>query len=184
MEIRGGNKFLSPDLLISSVGFFEGQDVGYLGCGAGGYFTIALARAVGPTGKVYAVDVLQSALESTMAKVISNNISNVVPILANVEKTGGVTIPAESLDKVFLINVLFQNTDKLAMVNEGVRLLKKNGKLIVVDWMPGQAQIGPAAAIRLQPQDAIALAEQAGLQLIKEGVAGDFHYLLVFKKIK
>lgn len=184
MEISGGNKFLSPDLLIKRIGFFEGQEVGYLGCGSGGYFTIALAQAVGPTGKVYAVDILQSALDATMAKVAGNSIRNVVPVIANAEKSGGVTIPAGSLDKVFLINVLFQNTNKIAMIEEGVRLLKNGGKLIIVDWMPDKVTIGPAASMRLAPQDAIALAEQAGLQLFNEGVAGDFHYLLVFKKIK
>jgi len=183
MEIRGGNQFLNPQLLIKSVGFFEGQQVGYLGCGSGGYFTIAFAQAVGPIGKVYAVDILQSALDSTMAKVISKNIQNVVPVMANAEKSGGVAIPAGSLDKVFLINVLFQNSNKTAMIAEGVRLLKKNGKLMIVDWMPGESTIGPAAGMRLDPKDAIDLAQQSGLKLLTEGLAGDFHYLLVFKKI-
>lgn len=182
MEIRGGNQFLNPQQLIKSVGFFEGQEIGYLGCGSGGYFTMAMAQAVGPTGKVYAVDVMQSALDATMIKVNSNNLRNVIPIVANVEKADGLAITPGTLDKAFLINVLFQNSNKMAMIEQGVRLLKKDGKLIIVDWMPGQTVIGPAEDRRLSPQDAITLAQQSGLSLVKQELAGDYHYLLIFKK--
>jgi ubiquinone/menaquinone biosynthesis C-methylase UbiE len=47
--------FENPDLILSETSVRPGQVVADIGCGTG-FFTIPLARYVGETGKVYALD--------------------------------------------------------------------------------------------------------------------------------
>jgi ubiquinone/menaquinone biosynthesis C-methylase UbiE len=60
--------FIKPkeiiDLLTQNFFIKQGDKVAEFGCG-GGYFTILLAEKVGPNGKVYAIDILEDAINET-----------------------------------------------------------------------------------------------------------------------
>src|SRR5215218_8079306 len=51
----GRDRWQQPDRVVAELGLGPGDRVADLGAG-GGYFTFRLARAVGPSGVVYAVD--------------------------------------------------------------------------------------------------------------------------------
>ena len=62
MNASWRDRWQQPEVVIHSLSLQPGNHVADLGAG-GGYFTFRLADAVGPTGKVYAVDIDKGNLE-------------------------------------------------------------------------------------------------------------------------
>ena len=71
-----------PKRLWKRLGFARGQTVADVGAGSG-YFTVRLARRVGPEGKVYAVDVQPEMLTIIRKRIAKENLTNVEPILGS-----------------------------------------------------------------------------------------------------
>ena len=69
-----------PDRVVEALGLRRGQVVAEIGSGPG-YFTLRLARAVGPSGRVYAVDPEPAMLDALRARLRRDGVRNVTPIL-------------------------------------------------------------------------------------------------------
>ena len=165
--------FLTPEQLVRELYCKPSDRVADIGCGTGAY-TIALAREVGVTGQVYAIDVHREALHTLAGTLDKRGIINVEMIWADVEKE--VPIDAYSLDAVVLSNILFQ-FDKLdqAIINIA-RLIKPEGQILVVDWSDSHGGLGPHASHVVQEEHAIGLFQKHGFRLLKRLPAGDYHY--------
>ena len=98
------------------------------GCGPGNY-TIAAAELVGPSGKVYAVDIHAHAISEVQTKADIKGLRNVQTILTDCNTK----LPDSSVDIVLLFYVLhdFKNPD--AIIKELNRVLKPRGVLLVID---------------------------------------------------
>ena len=72
MKDDANARLLNPQqLLEKQLELKFGHQVADLGCGGAGYFTLPAARLVGSRGKVYAVDILKTALEGVLSKAIA-----------------------------------------------------------------------------------------------------------------
>jgi len=76
---------------------------------------------------------------------------------------------------------LFQVPDKLELVNEAYRVLKKDGELTVVEWKPYIA-LGPQKERRLSEEELKQLIISKGFGEPKPINAGSHHYGFIFKK--
>ena len=94
---------------------------------------------------------------------------------------GAADIAEHSLDMVFLVNTLFLINDKNAVMQEAKRLLKKTGKILIVEWKPGDMAMGPPKDKRLDLANIRQIAQTAGLQEEKEIIAGKYHFGILFK---
>ncbi len=176
-------KLLNPDdLLADKLGVKLGQQVGDLGCGGAGYFSLPAARLVGSNGKVYAVDVLKSALEGVLSKAKLENLLNIEAIWSDLEKVGATKVVPESLDHALLVNILFQSRQNESLVQEAKRLLRVGGRLLVVDWKVEATPFGPPLANRLSAEAVKQLVGKFGFTVEKEFEAGPYHYGFVFIK--
>jgi ubiquinone/menaquinone biosynthesis C-methylase UbiE len=81
---------------------------------------------------------------------------------------------------VLIPNVLFQAENKYAMIEEGVRILKSGGQLLIVDWFK-DAPFGPKEGT-ITPEEIKKALNGSGFSLKKELAAGDYHYALLFVK--
>jgi len=174
-------QFLKPDFLLTQFDVQPGMHVGDLGCGTG-YMSFGAARAVGPKGLVYAVDVQKAVLEQVKREAQAEYLSNITTIWSDLELVGATKIPQASLDVVLLVNMLFQVNNKTAVFKEANRLLKPSGRLLVVDWKPGNATIGPPPEARLDPQDVQSIAASAGFVQSSVINAGQYHFGTIFSK--
>jgi ubiquinone/menaquinone biosynthesis C-methylase UbiE len=104
-------------------------------------------------------------------------IFNIDILKANVEK--GTTLISESCDLVLMTNLLFQVEDMKKVLEEGKRVLKKNGRILVVDWKE-EAEVGPEK--RVSAEKVKEIAREVGLNLEKEFEAGIYHWGLIFGK--
>lgn len=167
--------------MIGSFGLKEGMSVSEFGSGSG-YFSILIAQYVGPTGKVYALDVLESALDSVRSKAKAEQLTNIETIHTNLEVVGSSGLPDESQDVVLIANVLFQSTKKVDIINEARRVLKPAGTLVVIDWAKGTNGFGPPDHLRTDDVAMQALVTGVGFVFQRALPAGKFHYGLLFKK--
>jgi len=171
--------FLNPNKVLDELDLRPNMMAADFGCGSGG-FTIPLAERL-EEGLVYALDVQEAPLSALKGRSLSENITNIRFIRCNLEKPKSSTIPDSSLDLVLISNVLFQIEDKNAIMSEAERVLKKEGKLLVVDWMPGALQ--GLAEERISSAEVKKIAKNLKFELKKEFEAGKYHYGLIFNKL-
>ncbi|MDO9027817.1 MAG: class I SAM-dependent methyltransferase, partial [Candidatus Roizmanbacteria bacterium] len=136
--------FLNPREVVKELPIEPGMKIADFGCGSG-YFAFAFAEKTGIGGKIYAIDVLPTALESVRSQAKLRGLYNIEPLRADLETPGSTKLADESCDLVFIANVLFQSQKKSEIVAEAKRILKSGGALIFIEWRP-DAKIGPPAA--------------------------------------
>jgi len=170
--------FLNPEEILDGFKLSPEMVAAEFGCGSGG-FAIPLAKKL-DEGLVYAIDIQESPLSALKSRALLENIVNIKIVRSDLEKPKGSTLNPDSLNLVFIPNVLFQIKDKGAIISEAERVLKKKGKLVIIDWLPKASQ-GPEKG-RVSPEKAKDMAKDSGFKLEKEFEAGKYHYGLVFIK--
>ena len=181
--VHGGTKLLNPEPMLERLGLGQGMRVADLGAGGLAYFAFPAAWMVGEKGLVYAVDVQKSVLESIESLRRMRGVYNIELVWSDLEKVGATNIQAGSLDRALLVNVLLQNRNWRNILAEAHRLLKKNGKLLIVDWKTIAAPFGPALALRLPPQEIERAAVEMGLSHLERFDAGLYHYGIILEKL-
>jgi len=180
-NIQDGNQLIKIDV-FEKVGLEQGMNVGDLGCGNLGYFTLISARKVGKKGIVYAVDILKTALQSVENRIRQEGLENIRTIWSNLEIYGATKIQEATLDVAFMHNVLFHAKEGDSMLKEASRMLKSGGKLMIIDWLRISSPFGPPVEDRPLPQTVKNLASGIGLRQIDEFSAGPYHFGLIFIK--
>ena len=168
--------FLNPNEVLNQLKLLGEMIAADFGSGSGGW-AIPLAQRL-KFGKVYAVDILEEPLSALKSKAEIQKVYNIETINSNVEK--GIKLPDLSCDLVLLTNLLFQVDDKKKVLTEAKRVLKKGGKILVVDWLP-EAPQGPKEG-RILPEEVKKIAKNLNLKLEKEFRTGIYHYGLIFIK--
>ncbi|MGC8981353.1 MAG: class I SAM-dependent methyltransferase [Minisyncoccia bacterium] len=117
------------DILTQNFFIKKGDKIAEFGCG-GGYFTVLLAEKVGAEGKIYAIDILEDAINETKELIDLFGYKNVVYLKSNVKK---LPYDENSFDVVFISQLLFQNEEYEKILEEGLRILKDGGYLIILE---------------------------------------------------
>jgi len=146
------------------------------GCGSGGW-ALPLAKKL-EEGKIYALDILEEPLSALRARTKLEKIINIETILADVEKR--TPLSSNSVDLVLMTDLLFECEDKKMVLEEGKRVLKPRGRILIVDWKLN-APLGPEKG-RVSPDEVKKIAEEAGLKPEKEFEAGIYHWGLIVVK--
>lgn len=173
--------FMDPKKIVGSLGINQGDTVVDFGAGAG-YFAIPLAKAVVPKGRVYAVDIVPGALEILKKKSQAEDLMNMEFIQADLEIENSTNIPPSSANFAIIVNTLFQLKNKANAFREAKKLLKPNGKLVIIDWMPGKTVMGPADGERVSPDHVRVATLINGFKEIKYWLPDAYHYGMIFVK--
>jgi ubiquinone/menaquinone biosynthesis C-methylase UbiE len=179
----GGNTLVDANLILTKAQIVEKSKVADLGCGSSGHFVFPAAKIVGKKGLVYAVDILRTALETVSKRARAENYVNVKTVWSNLEIFGATKIEAGSLDVGLLINTLYQSHKRAEILRESVRLLKKNGRLMIVEWKNIAVPFGPPAEERVKKELMDLEAKKLGLKPEEEFEAGQYHYGLIYVKL-
>jgi len=168
--------FLNPETVLRQLRLQKGMVAADFGSGSGGW-VIPLAKKL-EEGKVFAIDILEEPLSALSSKARMEKLFNVQTIKSDVEQTSKMI--SDSCDLVLMTNLLFEVDNKKQTLSEGKRVLKKGGRVLVVDWKP-DAVLGPKEG-RVSSEDVKKDTEEVGLKFEKEFEAGPYHYGLVFIK--
>lgn len=174
-------KFVEPQTVSSHFHLREGDTVADFGAGSGHYMK-PLSMLVGKSGSVYLCEVQKNLVDTLGIKAREQNLTNVHPMWCNFETKGGVKLNDGMLDAALVSNTLFQLEDKESALVEVMRVLRKGGKLFIIDWTDSFGGLGPHPDHVVTEGDARALGEKVGFVFDHTFPAGDHHYGLVFRK--
>ena len=176
---KGTGGFLQPEEIIQQLNIGKEIVIADFGCGAG-YFTIPLAK-IAEQGKVYALDILDTALESVQSRAKIEGLFNIEVRNCDLEKLGKSGLEDNSIDLVLLANILFQSSQKPAIIKEAKRVLKRGGEIVIIDWKANQP-MGPPENLIVSLDLAKKITKEQGLNFKKEFPVDKYHWGAVFVK--
>ena len=165
-----------PEQIMDALGIADGATVADLGAG-GGWFTVRLARRVGPTGLVYAEDIQPQMIDSIQRRVEREGLKNVRTVHGTVTDP---RLPEGGLDAVLMVETYGELEEPVSLLRNVVRALKPRGRLGIVEFKSDGLGPGPAPEHRVDEGHVLAAAAQAGLTLIKRETFLRYQYMLVF----
>jgi predicted methyltransferase len=119
-----------PEHVLDVLGVKEGMTVADVGAGSG-YFTVRIARRIGPRGHVLATDLQPEMLEMLRAKVAKASLVNVVPVLAT---ESDAKLPRQELDLVLMVDVYHELPKPSATLAQVRAALRPEGRLALVEY--------------------------------------------------
>jgi ubiquinone/menaquinone biosynthesis C-methylase UbiE len=167
-----------PDRIMDALGIADASRVADVGAGAG-WFTVRLARRVGPQGLVYAEDVQQEMLNAISRRVQREGLANVRPVLG---RGSDPRLPAGSLDAVLIVDAYHEIEDRVALLANVAEALKPQGKVGVIDFRVEGGGPGPDLDERIDPDVVVADAHRAGLRIVAREMFLPYQYFLIFAK--
>lgn len=108
----------------------SGQAVCDLGCG-NGYHTLPLARAVGPGGRIFAVDLQPQMLELLRVRSAREDLTNLEFVTATVDDP---RLPPASCDLVLLVDVYHELSHPVRVMAAVRRALRPGGRVVLVEF--------------------------------------------------
>jgi precorrin-6B methylase 2 len=122
-----------PDI-FAAMGLRHGAVVADVGAG-GGFLTVRLAKAVGPHGRVIAVDVNVEVIERLRTRIQQEGLTNVEIVTG---EAGDPHVTASSLDAAVIVNAYHEMREYRSMLHHLRRALKPDGRLVIVEPLSGE----------------------------------------------
>jgi ubiquinone/menaquinone biosynthesis C-methylase UbiE len=119
-----------PDLALRLLRVKKGATVADIGAGSG-YYSIRLAKIVGPMGKVYATDIQSGMLTLLQQNTVRAKVANVVPVLGDQDDP---KLPADSIDLVIMVDVYHEFSQPQRMLQRVRDALKQDGRLVLLEY--------------------------------------------------
>jgi ubiquinone/menaquinone biosynthesis C-methylase UbiE len=178
LEDPSRDPWQQPEKVIATLGLKPGERVADVGAGPG-YFTLRFAQAVGPTGKVYGVDISREMLDYLEKQASAQHLTNIQPVLASPHDP---KLPAASVDMIFICDTLHHISDRATYFPLLMRALKPGGRLVNIDFHKRSLPVGPPVEMKIPEPEMIREAEAAGFHLIHKYDFLKYQYFVVFTR--
>ncbi len=167
---------LKPDATLRSIGLKEGDVFCDIGSGPG-VFTVEAAKITRNT--IYAIDTSDDMLRIVAAKIKEQGLDNIVLI-----KPVGFSYPIADADCdiVLMSTVIHEIDDKVSLLKEIHRVLKPQGKLVIIECHKKKTPMGPPVDHRISEKQLKKFAEQHGFSRTAQSSMGENFYLSEFSK--
>lgn len=175
------SSFLNPQAAIAAAHISHGSRVADLASGSG-FFTRAAARAAGPEASVWAIDPNPDMLVRLKNLSLSEGLHTIEVVRGTPEKLGGTHLPDATIDFCILANALFSMHDKDTVAREAYRVLRKAGRLLLIDWSGTHGGLGPHETHVVSSAQARQIFESAGFVHAEDISAGGYHWGLILRK--
>lgn len=165
-----------PQFALRLMKVAEGSTVADIGAGSG-YYTVRLARLVGPKGRVYANDLQQGMLDLIRRRVERDRLTNVELVLGTEDDP---KLPPASVDLALMVDVYHEVSQPQTMLRRIREALKPGGRLVLLEYR------GEDAWIPIRPEHKMTVAqaklevEAEGFQLTSVNSRLPWQHLLVF----
>lgn len=170
----------NPEEMLAQLGIKPGMVVCDMGCGDG-YYTIELAKRVGPAGKVYAVDIQPEMLQELSRRCEQNDLKNVDMILGvphDPKLPGSAKQPSDpkeidpketgKLDLILMVDVYHEFSNPVEMLSAMRRSLKKDGVIALVEFRGEDPQVPIKPEHKMTKKQILKEYEANGFRLVKQ----------------
>ena len=172
-------KWQKPAAVVRALGLRRGQVIAEIGSGPG-YFTPRLARAVGPSGHVYAVDPEAAVLDVLRTRMKKAGVGNVTPVLGRDDDP---LLPSGRCDVAIIINAYHNMHGGAAFLRRLARRLAPGARVVNVDWNEA-SEFGPPPKRRVPRARFLRDARRAGLRLVAERAFLPHQYYLELRRAR
>ena len=155
---------LKIDYIISKLELKPGQVVADLGAGPG-VISLPMAKTVGPTGKVYAVDIDQTFIDHITMRAKEQGIGNVTAVLGKFTDPG---LPARDVDVALFHDVLHHIKDRPEYLKNTAQYVKAGGRIAIVELDPKAGSHRNEPELTVSKEQAKAWLGDAGFKPVQE----------------
>ena len=129
-ESNGRDVFDHRHEIVAALELKPGMTVADVGAGTG-LFTRLISPAVGPTGKVYAVDIAKEFVDHIEKTAHEQKMENIVGVVCKQDST---ELPPNSVDLVFICDVYHHFEFPQRTLHSIHEALKPNGQIVLIDY--------------------------------------------------
>jgi len=151
-------------LLLKSLGVRPGQTICDMGCG-NGFYTLQLAKLVGPKGLVYAVDIQPEMLQMLARNAAEARLTNVRPVLGTPVDP---RLPAGRIDMVLCVDVYHEFSHPEAMLARIRESLADDGRLVLAEFRGEDPAVPIKPLHKMTKAQVRAELEPAGFTVVRE----------------
>ena len=156
----------------------EGQTICDLGCG-NGYWTLPMAKKVGETGKVFAVDIQSEMLRKLRVRAAKFKLNNIEPVLGKVDDPN---LPPGSVDLLLMVDVYHEFSHPESMLWGIRQSLKPTGVVALLEYREEDPQV-PIKPLHKMSKTQIMKEYQAnGFKLVREYNKLPWQHLMFFAR--
>jgi ubiquinone/menaquinone biosynthesis C-methylase UbiE len=180
---RPSSIFFTPDQVLGKLGIKEGDIILDAGCGDG-FISLAASELVGESGLVFAVDLDPHSIDKVIQMARKKRIENIDVINADISRT--LSIENRIIDLCLMVNVFHgieENGETRAVMREMKRILKYDGKIVIVDFKKIESFPGPPVSTRLEPKRMESVLREHGFEKKDYFEIGKYHYAMVFRNL-
>jgi ubiquinone/menaquinone biosynthesis C-methylase UbiE len=171
---------LEIDEVVRQIGLQPGDMVAEIGAGTG-IFSVPLARAVRPGGRVLAVEVDRGFLPMIASKARQANLDNIQPVLGKFEDP---RLPRGDIDVAFFHDVLHHIADRGPYLQRTASYLAPGGRIVVVDYdenLPGNPHRNQPEML-ISPDEVDGWMRAAGLRLTRRVEMFEDKFYVIYTK--
>lgn len=168
----------APSKAVELLGLTAGAVVADIGAGSG-YMSEKLSRAVGPTGRVYAVDIQPEMIALIDARAQRDGLTNITTVLASPDDP---RLPDGSVDLELMVDVYHELQHPQVVLRHLRRALRPAGRLVLLEYRKEDPTVPIREDHKMTVADAKAELEAEGFHLADVNEALPRQHLLVFTR--
>lgn len=170
------DEWQKPDEVVRALGVREGMRVADVGAGTG-YFARHLARAVGPSGAVFVVEVEQGFVAKLRDRAEQEGTANVIPVFGSFDNP---RLPPGAMDVVLFVDTYHHVDHRLEYFRNLQRALTPGGRVAVIDFLKKPLPVGPKPPHKIAESVVVEEMQAAGYRLVERPEILPYQYFLIF----
>ena len=166
------------DLLLEALGLQPGDVAADIGAGTG-YFTLPMARAVTPDGRLLAVDIQPEMLSIIQRRMQQEGVSNIETVLATETDP---RLPVGAVDLVLLVDAYHEFSHPREVMERVVGSLSDRGRVILVEYRGEDPRVPIKPLHKMTVEQASREMSAVGLKLLEVRDILPQQHIMVFAK--
>lgn len=169
-----------PSLLLEALKLKPGNVVADIGAGTG-YLSWRMAKLVGETGQIYAVDIQQEMLDLLSRKMAERKITNVKGVLGTISDT---RLPTNSVDLAIMVDVYHEFSHPHEMMQSIRRSLKPGGRVVFVEYRAEDPDVPIKRVHKMAEAQVRKESEAHGLEWVETIKVLPRQHIIIFRQMR
>jgi len=166
----------NPSVVLEQLGIKPGMSVCDLGCG-NGFYTLLMAQKVGPTGKVYAVDIQPEMLQLLSRRAAEAKIEQIDMIHSTVRDA---KLPEGKVDLLLLVDVYHEFSHPEEMLASIRKSLSPEGVIALVEFRGEDPRVPIKPLHKMTKKQILKEYQANGFRLVREFDGLPIQHLMFF----
>ena len=165
-------------LVLSSLGVKPGMTICDMGCG-NGYYSLKLAKMVGPEGRVLGVDIQREMLQFLQERIDESGVTNIQPIHGSLIDPH---LPAGEVDMILCVDVYHEFSHPEYMLSAMRKALKPDGLLVLLEYRAEDPEVPIKPLHKMSKKQVNKELEANGFKLVKEFDGLPWQHMLFYSR--